>query len=583
VRLVELIGERAALAIERSRASDEAARATERLRFLNDASGALNATLDYHDTTRRLAAILSPTLADACAIYLLEEDGLLRKVITQTPAQSLQATDSVYVALQRLIERLYATVEVSTDDTNCAVGRSVQAMITTFERQPIGSDAAGEAVTCLCVAVPLVVRQHALGAIYLAIRPGKELSEGDLALIQGLAQRAAVAIDNARLYLETQQALATGSATATQLDTIFDATDVGIFVTDANGDYLRINPSGAHLLGLEKSSLGRVSSTEDPLPFELRTPEGDPIPAEREPLRLARTLGRAIEQRVVIHRRDTGKDVQALTRCTPWFDARNQIAGAIGVFTDITAIYELERQKDEFLGIASHELKTPLTSLKILAQLLERKMKASGDLRELNQAQHMEVAITRMERLINDLLDVSLIEEGKLALHEELTDLGDICAEAVDEQKMLTQRDIHYSPPKGLRLPIFADRERIHQAVTNLLSNAIKYSPAPEPVTVRVRATAEECIVSVHDHGPGVPPEALDHIFERFFRVPGMQVQSGSGVGLGLGLSITKDIVSRHGGRIWVESKLGHGSVFSIALPRADTPPLSALSPTPEA
>ncbi len=574
-RLVELVGERAALAIERAHASDEAAHAHKRLRFLNDASGALNATLNYHDTTQRLAAIATPALADVCAVYLLEDDGLLRKVASQAPARGALATDPNGVALQRLVERLDASVEVNPDDTSSAIGRCIQSLTPVFERYPAASvapadgDAAGaEAPGCLCVCAPLVVRQHAVGALFLAIRPGREFADGDLALIQGLAERAAIAIDNARLYIETQQALASGSATATQLDTIFNATDVGIFVTNANGAFLRINPYGAHLLGLPPDALER-GYTGANAPFELRTSEGEPIPLDRDPLHLARTQGRAVEQRIIIHVRSTGKDIQALTRCSPWLNERRQIAGAIGVVTDITAIYELERQKDEFLGIASHELKTPLTSLKILAQLLARKMQASGELRELEQAQRMQVAITRMERLIRDLLDVTLIQEGKLALHEELTDLGEICVEAVGEQAVLSQRAIQFTPPEQGSLLIYADSERIYQVISNLLSNALKYSPATTQVVVRTRATERECIVSVHDHGPGVPPEAVEQIFDRFYRVPGMQVQSGSGVGLGLGLHISKDIVTRHGGSIWVESKLGHGSVFSVALPRA--------------
>ncbi|HEY7974656.1 MAG TPA: GAF domain-containing protein, partial [Ktedonobacterales bacterium] len=498
-RLVELVGARAALAIERARAHHEAARAHERLRFLNDASGALNATLDYRDTTRRLAAIVTPTLADACAIYLLEDDGLLHKVAMQAPAYGLLAPDPPGATLQRLVERLDARVEVNPDDTSSAIGRSIQTLTTIFERNSALSDLAvdgsagePEPEECLCACAPLVVRQHALGVLYLAIRPGKWFSDGDLALIQGLAERAAIAIDNARLYIETQQALASGSATATQLDTIFNATDVGIFVTDANGAFLRINPYGAGLLGLTQGALERAPDGA-PGSFELRTPEGEIIPKDREPLYLARVLGRAIEQRFVIHRLDSGRDIQALTRCTPWLDERRQIAGAIGVITDITAIYELERQKDEFLGIASHELKTPLTSLKILAQLLARKMAASGELRELEQAQRMQVAITRMERLIRDLLDVTLIQEGKLALHEELVDLDDICAEAVREQTLLTQRAIRFIAPEAGSLIVSVDRERIYQVISNLLSNAVKYSPATEQVVVRTRMTRDEC------------------------------------------------------------------------------------------
>ena len=575
-RLAELIGGRAALAIERARASDEAARAHERLRFLNDASGALNETLDYHDATQRLAAILSPALADACAVYLLEDDGLLRKVATQAPTLGLLSANPYGDALRGLIERIDAMEVVNPDDTRNPIAECVRSLAPVFERPTLTeltdlTEQPGEPVACLCVSAPLVVRQHALGALYLTLRSGKGLSDGDLALIKGLAERAAIAIDNARLYSETQQALATGSATATQLDAIFNATDVGIFVTDADGGFVRINPYGQRLLGMEHVALGQTPAHVGG-PFQLRTTDGDEIPADREPLHLARTLGRPIEQRFVIHRFDTGKDIQALTRCTPWRNDRNQIAGAIAVVTDITAIHELERQKDEFLGIASHELKTPLTSLKILAQLLVRRMEASGEPRDIEQARRMQVAITRMENLIRDLLDVTLIQEGKLPLRREFVDLGALCAEAINEQRLLTQRVIRYSASDEARLTVYADRDRTYQVISNLLSNALKYSAATQPVTVHARATQLECIVSVHDHGPGVPTEAQEHIFDRFYRVPGMQVQSGSGVGLGLGLHISKDIISRHDGRLWVESKLGHGSTFSLALPRAADP-----------
>ena len=573
-RLVELVGERAALAIDRARASDEAARAHERLRFLNDASDALNATLDYHDITRRLTTLAFPALGDACAVYLLEDDGLLRKVAMYPPAPGVRSDGPASGPLREVMEWMSGTVEVSPDDGASGIGECVRTLTPVFERFPAKDVAMPEprqSEACLCVSMPLAVRQHALGALYLAIRPGKEFSAGDLELIQGLAERAAIAIDNARLYIETQQALASGSATATQLDTIFNATDVGILVTDRRGAFLRINPYGAHLLGLPYASLENVSHSIN-APFEFRTPEGEAIPPDQQPLHLARVLGHAIEQRLVIHRFDSGKDIQALTRCTPWRDEHNQIAGAIGVVTDITAIHDLERQKDEFLGIASHELKTPLTSLKILAQLMARKMEASGETREAEQAQRMQVAITRMERLIGDLLDVSLIQEGKLALHEELTDLRDICVEAIREQRMLTQRDIHLIVREGCALSIYADRERMYQVVSNLLSNALKYSPATESVTLRLWSSPTERYFSVQDHGPGIPAEAAEHIFERFYRVPGMQVQSGSGVGLGLGLNISKDIVMRHGGHIWAESKLGHGSTFTVALPRPTAP-----------
>jgi PAS domain S-box-containing protein len=568
VRMVEMVAQRVALAIERARASDAAARAHERLRFLNDASGALNATLDYHDTTRRLAHIISPALADACAIYLLEDDGLLRKVEMWSPSADNRNADTCDTALRQLIERLDDAIEVKSDDDGGAIACSVLSLEPTFERQPLptASEHAVGGATATCVCAPLVVRKHALGAIYLARRPGNDFSEGDMALVLGLAERAAIAIDNSRLYKETQEALASGSATATQLDTIINATNVGIFVLDASG-WFRVNPYGAELLGLEEAVTARRADAPD-LPFEVRTLEGDPIPQEAEPIYLARTEGRSIEQRLVIHRKDTGKDIQVLTRSTPWRDANGQIAGAVAVVTDITAIHELERQKDEFLAIASHELKTPLTTLKILAQVLKRRLDKDVEPLTPEHVTRMETSILRMERLIADLLHVSLIQEGKLPLNPAVIDLREVCEEVISEQRLLTQRSITFSAPKDADLTVYADKERINQALTNLLSNALKYSPEPEHTAVRARVTPTECIITVHDHGPGLPREAIDSIFDRFFRVPGMQVQSGSGFGLGLGLHISKDIILRHGGRIWVESELGHGSDFSFALPR---------------
>lgn len=567
IRLVGLIGARAALAIEQARANDEAAQAHERLRFLNDMGGALSATLNYRESTQRLADFLTPTLGAACAIYLLEVDGLLRKETTRSPAWQ-RPDDPLAAALERVVAQLPPTIEPRPGAPDCAISGCVAALTPVFERAMlVAGDGATAEVSTSSVSVPLVVRGHALGALYLVASPGKEFTAGDMALLHGIAERAAVAIDNARLYLETEEARASGSATATQLDTIFNATDVGICVTDTHGAYLRINPYGVDLLGLADASEVR-GDTQD-LPFELRTPEGEVIPLEREPLRLARTLGQPIEQRVIIHRRRRAKDdVEALIRCTPWRDRRNQIAGAIGVFTDITEISALERQKDEFLGIASHELKTPLTSLKIIAQLLGRKLTTSGDTRDQEQAKLMQHSITRMEQLISDLLDVSLIQEGRLALNQRVTDLNTICADAVSEQRLLSQRQITFSGPDGQPLLVYADAERIYQVITHLLSNALKYSPATEAVAVQARIAGGECVVSVSDHGSGVPPEALNHIFDRFYRVPGMQVQSGSGVGLGLGLNISHEIITRHGGRIWVESTLGHGSVFFFALPR---------------
>jgi signal transduction histidine kinase len=223
--------------------------------------------------------------------------------------------------------------------------------------------------------------------------------------------------------------------------------------------------------------------------------------------------------------------------------------------------------KDEFLSIASHELKTPLSSLKGMTQLLRRRLERAGS-NEASSLVNMENSIRRMEVLVNDLLNISFIEMGMFVLHQQPCEMGVLCRRLVNEYVAGT------NPPPVVHVEILnepsmvsVDVERIEQVIINLLSNARKYSAAGSPIRLVVRQENGECIVSVHDSGVGISSEMLPHIFERFYRVPGIEVQTGSSVGLGLGLYISKQIVERHGGRIDVQSVKDQGSVFSIAFP----------------
>ncbi|MGZ3601141.1 MAG: ATP-binding protein [Ktedonobacterales bacterium] len=237
----------------------------------------------------------------------------------------------------------------------------------------------------------------------------------------------------------------------------------------------------------------------------------------------------------------------------------------IDVIEDISARKELEHQKNEFLGVVSHELKTPLTTLKMLAQLTRRRMERMGVL-DVDHGARMERAVARMERLVNDLLDVSRIESGRLALHVEHCDLAEVCRTAAAEQMDVSEREIVLLLPEGY-IQVNADADRISQVLANLLSNALKYSACDRPVTLSLHRERREVVISVHDEGAGIPEDLLPHLFDRFYRVPGVQVQSGSGVGLGLGLYISKEIVEQHGGRIWAKGSIGSGSTFSFSLP----------------
>lgn len=561
IRLARVVGARMALAVEgarvreaEARAREEVARGQRRLVTLAEASGMLVGPLVHTEIATRLVSLIAPAFADACALYLVEEDGAIRQVAVSELAVESDGEISApaLAAVANTLQLLPPELE------------SLDPPLETLGQSKMVPPRLESALT----RVSVEAHGHPVGALYLIEGTGQRLAPEDLTLIQELAGRAAVGMEIARLYAELEQALRRVSESAIQLDTIFDSTDAGIYVTDATGRFLRINTYGARMLGIRDPSV--LSAWNQPrTASELRDEHGNYIPPEESPIHIARTRNISVERRITIHRFDTGEDVPALARCTPMRDGRGQVIGAVGALMDITGINEIERQKDEFLGIVSHELKTPLTTLKILSQMLSRRMRASDEPRAQEQAERMTTAIVRMERLINDLLDVSRIQEGKLTLTMAVSDLGAICRDAASEQEIVNQRPIHLSLPDLESLPVHADTERLRQVVVNLLSNALKYSPANMPVSLRVREAGEQFLVSVEDHGPGLPLDERRRLFQRFYRAPSVQVQSGSGVGLGLGLFISREIVRNHGGEIWVESEPGHGSVFTFSIPRA--------------
>jgi signal transduction histidine kinase len=241
------------------------------------------------------------------------------------------------------------------------------------------------------------------------------------------------------------------------------------------------------------------------------------------------------------------------------------------------AVRQTQAQMETFLGIAGHELKNPLTSLKLALQLLERRIRrqtpqepdGAQDLApfrgEVAQAGHQAA---RLERLVNELLDVSRVQVGKLELHPEPTNLAVIVREAVEEQQQAhPERTLLLQLPLERTLPVEADAERLGQVVTNYLTNALKYSPEECPLETGLDVEEQQARVWVRDHGPGIPPEEQERIWERFQRVPGIQVQSGTGIGLGLGLHICRTIVEWRQGQVGVESAPGQGSTFWFTLP----------------
>ena len=230
-------------------------------------------------------------------------------------------------------------------------------------------------------------------------------------------------------------------------------------------------------------------------------------------------------------------------------------------------LVEANASKDKFLSMVAHELKTPITTLKGRTQLLQRRVTREGldDVVSMG-LNDIERSINRLHFLVNDLLDASLIQTNMFVIHRRRCDLVQLCRHILDEYTSGNGPALRFEAP-GEPIEAEVDADRIGQVLLNLLSNAHKYSPKGYPITVTLQQVGFEAIISVRDMGVGIPPGDLEHIFDQYYRVPEVDVQSGSRRGLGLGLYIAQKLVERHAGRIDVQSVPGEGSVFSVVLP----------------
>lgn len=259
-----------------------------------------------------------------------------------------------------------------------------------------------------------------------------------------------------------------------------------------------------------------------------------------------------------------GEEVATLLSASPIFKD-NKLAGIVVIGHDVSARLKLEKQKDAFIAIASHELKTPLTTLQAFAQIMYKYVQNNQHQECKYYLNRMNSQLNRLSGLVEELLDVSRIETGKLELHKETFDFNNLLKEVAEDMERVSGTHKIIIIGQATR-HLWADRNRLGQTLINLLSNAIKYSPKAKKVVVEVTTNNNrELVVSVKDFGIGINLKDQEKIFERFF-----QINHSSGhqfPGLGLGLYISSEIIKRHSGKMRVKSQPGKGSTFYFTIP----------------
>lgn len=263
----------------------------------------------------------------------------------------------------------------------------------------------------------------------------------------------------------------------------------------------------------------------------------------------------------------TGEKLAIDDSAAPIQGSTGKLIGAVLVFRDIAWQRSLEQQKDDFIAITSHELRTPLTSIKAFSQVLEKRLRQKGDQDASVLLSRINDQTLKMTEMVNTFLDVSRIETGNLKLQPSRFNLKPLITRQIND---LTKTDpLHHEIKLDYQLSglVTADKNRLEQVITNLLVNAIKYSPKVTPITVTVTSNKHQLILSVKDHGIGIPKGQQALVFDRFYRVNSSANHTPVTGGYGIGLYIVKKIIQAHHGKIWVESVQGTGSTFFISLP----------------
>jgi PAS domain S-box-containing protein len=525
---------------EREQARAAAERAGARLAVLAEASQTLASTLDYESTLAGLASLLVPRFADWYAVDVLDDDGLFRRlaVVHSDPAKSEWAEKS---------RDLYPPDLREAEGTGRAARTGEAVLYRTISDELLASSTKDsthyeilrELGMASAMVVPLTAAGRTFGGLMLVSSdPARLYDEDDLEFAKHLGRRAAVAVDNARLYRAAEER----ARAAIVVQHVAD----GVLLVDQSGLIRLWNPAAEQITGLAAAeTVGRSMAEVFSLPETIAelSQRGEPRP-QTQPVEInGRELWLSI----------TGVDFEG---------------GTVFAFRDLTAERAVEKLKSDFVSTVSHELRTPLAAIYGAALTLRREDVLLGEPQRSGLLEVIASESDRLARIVNDILWASRLESGTMHMTIEKCDGLEIARSVVDAAR-------HYIPP-GIQLTIkapkkaplvAADQDKARQVLTNLVDNAVKYSPDGGKVIVEVTVEGSQLRYAVRDEGLGVPPAEHRRIFEKFYRLD-PNLTRGVG-GTGLGLYISRELLDRMGGRIWVESSGSGGSSFVAELPLA--------------
>lgn len=561
----------------------------QEMEFLNKMGKRFVAAIDRFQVHRALLATLQEMYSFSACSILLRGNPYDLSIIPRYPLGSA-FLEAMFQKISRAADVL-GFPKVSPEELADAAYLDAPDELTPFEPEtlPVEVSTIGDFLN-----IPLTVENRIIGMLSLFDKNEGTFNTELLQMTTMIADYAAVAIENVRLREREMALWRDAELERHRLERILSSMTEGLLITDVKGTVTSLNRSAQQLLAQLSVNL----TPETPIPLHQFATELDISWLDE----LALVIDRALAGETVMNHELTvgiSGDSVPLTlsiSAAPLHDTGQAPASPIGVVTvlnDITSSKQIEKLKDDFVSVVSHELRTPLTAIKgytqHLVRRLERRLREIQRTREnkdflaeppesydLRSLQIVQSQSEQLERLVNDLLDLSRVQWGELHLQYSNFYLADVLAERVRmAQASAEQHTIHLDIQAG-DSKIVADQLRVSQVIGNILDNAIKFSPQGRQVTVQLQEEDSEYLINISDEGIGVNPQYFDHIFERFYRVRNTASRQYSGIGLGL--YVARVIVEAHGGRIWLASNEGTGSTFYFTLPRAPHTTLLQIS-----